>query len=416
MSFVPLSRTADSLLHEPAALAGFLREQQFTTLKTLQIAVIGAGTAGLATAIALSQKGHSVVVFEKHPRIAPVGAGILLQPAGIDALAELKCMSAFRDVGSPVKQLQVHNHRGRRLVDIPYDPHNHAWGVSRGSLTAVLQARARELRVAFELGTSVTGVVDIRSESWVMLETVDAGHTPRNRLFDAVVLACGSNSELAGRAGFGKPAAPYPWGALNGLIAVEDWQHERELQQRVHGAHTMMGLLPSGRENGKLLLSFYWSMRAADYESWVDRDWSEFIAQTTKLWPESWPVMARLKREDLSFARYRHASPSRYANERVALVGDAAHGMSPQLGLGSTLALEDALMLADSLTADRSIAAGLADYSARRMPAARGKQRISLALTPLFQSRLPAWVRDPLFIVGQYVPGVERMMSASLGL
>jgi 2-polyprenyl-6-methoxyphenol hydroxylase-like FAD-dependent oxidoreductase len=239
---------------------------------------------------------------------------------------------------------------------------------------------------------------------------------PRDWLFDAVVLACGSSSELAWRAGFGFVADAYSWGALNGLIAVDDWQHERELQQRVHGAHTMMGLLPSGRENGKLLLSFYWSMRAADYESWVDRDWSEFIAQTTKLWPQSWPVMARLKREDLTFARYRHATPATYAIGRVALVGDAAHAMSPQLGLGSTLALEDALTLADSLTTEAGIAAALAGYSSKRMPAARGKQRISLALTPLFQSRLPAWARDPLFLVGRYLPGVERMMGASLGL
>lgn len=385
-------------------------------MKTLQIAVIGAGTAGLATAIALAQKGHSVVVFEKHPRIAPVGAGILLQPAGIDALAELKCVSAFRDVGSPIKQLQVHNHRGSLLVDIAYDPHNHAWGVSRGNLTSILVSRARELRVGFELGTTVAGVVDIRSESWVMLETVDESRKPRNWMFEAVVFACGSNSDLAQRAGFGVQPEPYTWGALNGLVAVDEWPHEKELQQRVHGAHTMMGLLPSGRENGKLLLSFYWSMRAREYESWVDRDWSEFIAQTTKLWPEAWPVMARLKREDLSFARYRHATPTAYARGRVALVGDAAHAMSPQLGLGSTLALEDALTLARSLTVEPNISAALADYSMQRMPAARGKQRISLALTPLFQSRLPAWVRDPLFIVGQYVPGVERLMSASLGL
>jgi 2-polyprenyl-6-methoxyphenol hydroxylase-like FAD-dependent oxidoreductase len=385
-------------------------------IKTKRIAVIGAGTAGLATAIALAQDGHSVTVFEKHPRIAPVGAGILLQPNGVAAIERLRCLDAFRAVSSPVKQLQVHNHSGRRLVDIAYDPHHHACGVSRGNLTAILQARARQMRVNFELGTTVNGVVDIRTEPWVMLETVDANHIPRNWLFDVVVLASGSNSELVTRAGFGFIAKAYPWGALNGLIAVDDWLHERELQQRVHGAHAMMGLLPSGRESGKLLLSFYWSMRETEYGSWVDRDWSEFIAQTTKLWPASWPVMARLKREDLTFARYRHATPATYAVGRIALVGDSAHAMSPQLGLGSTLALEDALTLAQSLTAEAGIASALAHYSSKRMPAARGKQRISLALTPLFQSRLPAWARDPLFLAGRYLPGVERMMSASLGL
>jgi 2-polyprenyl-6-methoxyphenol hydroxylase-like FAD-dependent oxidoreductase len=190
--------------------------------KKRNVAVIGAGTAGLATAIALAQNGHSVVVFGKHPKIAPVGAGILLQPKGVAALDKLGCLDAFCDVSSPVRQLQVHTHRGRRLVGINYDPHDHAWGVSRGKLTAVLLARASQLRVSFETGTLVTSGVDIRSEPWVMLETVDASRRPRNWMFEAVVFACGSNSDLAQRAGFGVQPEPYTWGALNGLIAVDE--------------------------------------------------------------------------------------------------------------------------------------------------------------------------------------------------
>jgi len=51
----------------------------------LEVGVIGAGTAGLATAIALARAGHAVTVFEKHRALAPLGAGILIQPQGIAA-------------------------------------------------------------------------------------------------------------------------------------------------------------------------------------------------------------------------------------------------------------------------------------------------------------------------------------------
>ncbi|HDR9103308.1 TPA: FAD-dependent monooxygenase [Burkholderia vietnamiensis] len=384
-------------------------------MKTLQIGVVGSGTAGLAAAIALAQENHRVVVFEKHPAIAPVGAGILMQPQGVRALAALGCAEAFFDVSSPIAQLQLHNHREQRLVHIPYDAQDPAWGVSRGKLTAVLQRRLRELDGNLELGTHVTGIVDIRTEPSVMLETRMEDGSPRNWMFDAVVLACGSNSTLAERSGFGAPPAPYPWGSLNGLIRVDDWRYERELRQRVCGAKRMMGLLPSGRENGKLLLSFYWSLPTARYESWVDRDWSDFLAEVERFWPESSPVLAELRREHLSFARYRHSTPATYAHGRVALVGDAAHAMSPQLGLGSTLALEDALELAASLMFTHNVRAAFEDYSRARLPAARGKQRLSRALTPLFQSLLPAWVRDPLFLIGQHVPVIPGFMQASLG-
>jgi 2-polyprenyl-6-methoxyphenol hydroxylase-like FAD-dependent oxidoreductase len=301
-------------------------------------------------------------------------------------------------------------------VHIPYDAQALAWGVSRGKLTAVLQRRLRELDGNLELGTHVTGIVDIRTEPSVMLETRMKDGTPRNWMFDAVVLACGSNSSLAERNGFGKPPAPYDWGSLNGLIRVDAWRYERELRQRVCGAKRMMGLLPSGRDDGKLLLSFYWSLPAEQYKAWVDRDWADFLTEVTRFWPESSPVLADLTRENLSFARYRHSTPTTYARGRVALVGDAAHAMSPQLGLGSTLALEDALELAESLVLTRDVTAAFADYSRARLPAARGKQRLSRALTPLFQSRLPAWVRDPLFLLGQHIPGIPGFMQASLGL
>ena len=55
----------------------------------LQIGIIGAGTAGLAAAIAFARAGHRVQVFEKHPSMASIGAGLLVQPQGVAALFAL---------------------------------------------------------------------------------------------------------------------------------------------------------------------------------------------------------------------------------------------------------------------------------------------------------------------------------------
>jgi len=384
-------------------------------LKPLRIAVIGAGTAGLACAICLAQREQSVVVFEKHAAVAPVGAGILMQPAGVRALDALGCGDAFRAVGSPIHRLQAHNHRDQRLADIPYDAPDYAYGVARGDLTELLQARARALGVRFELGTQVDRLVDMPGGPLVVLASNGTGAPSWSAAFDAVVLACGSNSLLAAAAGFGAAPEPYAWGALNGIVLVDDWLHPSELRQRVHGAGRMMGLLPSGRAGDKLKLSVYWSLPVSEYQAWRDRDWPDFVQEATTLWPAAAGVLAQLNREDLAFARYRHAMPGTYARGRVALAGDAAHAMSPQLGLGSTLALEDARVLARRLTLAPDVASGLAEYSAARRPAARNKQRISKLLTPLFQSHLPAWARDPLFIVGQHIPGMDRLMAYSLG-
>lgn len=381
-------------------------------MKTLEIAIIGGGTAGLACAVGLAQWGHRVVVFEKHATIAPVGAGILLQPAGVRALANfgLRC----EDVSSPISRLVADNHRNQRLVDIEFAPDSPALGISRGALTGLLERRARELGVLFRLDTDVQRIIDYPGARKAYVEYGSPGDEPRRCSCDAVVLACGTNTQLATSHGFGALPAPYPWGALHGIVHVDDWQFETKLRQRVHGARRMAGLLPCGREDGKLKLSFFWSLRTSEYLAWADRPWQEFVQEVTTLWPEAAPALASMTREDQTFARYRHAMPSTFAHGRLALIGDAAHAMSPQLGLGTTLALEDAHALRLAIQKTQDVRCALAAYSAWRMPVARRKQRLSKLLTPLFQSEMPAWLRDPMFILGRRLPDVEKLMTASL--
>lgn len=56
-----------------------------------------------------------------------------------------------------------------------------------------------------------------------------------------------------------------------------------------------------------------------------------------------------------------------WSQGRVALVGDAAHAMTPNLGQGGCLAIEDAVVLAECLAAEAEIAQALKLYEMRRM-------------------------------------------------
>jgi 2-polyprenyl-6-methoxyphenol hydroxylase-like FAD-dependent oxidoreductase len=321
--------------------------------KRLHIGVIGAGTAGLATAIAFARAGHTVDVFEKHPALATLGAGVLMQPQGVAALDELGVGAAFNAISLPIDRLVGQCERGWTLVDIPYTGLQ-ARAVSRSALGGVLERECHALGVRLHFGCAV-GAIGVENGAG----TVDAGGVSHR--FDLVVIANGASSMLPAATGLAVASHQYTWGALWALIDLDDWKRE--------------------------LLA---------------------------LWPESKPVVDRLhSHSQLAFARYHHARPSRLAAGPICIVGDAGHAMSPQLGLGTTLAVQDALVLARCVDV-HGAAAGALRYSASRLRTVRAYQALSRTLTPCFQLDGKGLWRDLLFAGALKVPGSRYLMYRSI--
>src|SRR6185503_20069064 len=85
-------------------------------------------------------------------------------------------------------------------------------------------------------------------------------------------------------------------------------------------------------------------------------------------------------------AAYADVRVSPWVRGCVALIGDAAHGTSPQLGQGATLALLDALARGRALDGERDTSAALRRYELSRRRHAGYYQWASRILTAPFQS------------------------------
>ena len=372
----------------------------------LSVGIIGAGTAGLATAIALARAGHAVTVFEKHGAMAPLGAGLLIQPQGVAALDALGVGTAFDAASVPVTRLLGTCHRNWTLVDIPYDGAE-ARGVSRAALSRVLFAAALSLGVCVRYDSPVDRITVDGQQATAHVHSTAPG-------FDLVVIADGAASTLPAQVGLSVASTVYRWGALWAMFDVADWAGQALLEQRYHGTRQMFGLMPTARSGDKLRLSMFWSLPCAGYEAWQARPIGDWKDELLALWPQAAPVVDQIQRHDqFTLATYRHARAKRLASGPVCVIGDAAHAMSPQLGLGSTLAVQDALALANAVGEHGAIA-GAALYSTRRLCAVRNYQMLSRALTPCFQAESGGLWRDAMFAAGLHIPGVQRLMYRSI--
>ncbi|MEO6394367.1 MAG: NAD(P)/FAD-dependent oxidoreductase [Devosia sp.] len=387
--------------------------------RRLDIAVAGAGPAGLATALYLHRAGHSVTLFERFDEPGPVGSGLMLQPTGQAVLADLGVLDAVAAVAAPIDRLIGTEARsGRTVLDVRYAALGpaRAYGVHRAALFDALHDAVRAEKISFTTGFAVSGA-ELEGGRMALMGL----NGKREGFFDLVVDALGSSSPLRKRARF--PATPRAlhYGALWTSLPWPDGGFDaKALTQRYDRASVMIGVMPTGRREagGPLLGAFFWSLRVAEYEGLVAGGIEPWKASIRDYWPETAPLLDQIASFDgLTLARYAHHTLRLPTGERIAFVGDSAHATSPQLGQGANMALLDAKALAMALEMASSLPAALALYGDFRRWHVRLYQSMSAMLTPMYQSdsRILPVLRDMMVSTLGRLPPVQKLLAAMVG-
>ncbi len=381
--------------------------------RTLDIAVVGAGPAGLAVATLLARAGHRVVVQERFDQAAPVGAGFMLQPTGLAVLDAMGLTAEVETLAQPIDLLfGRESRRGRIVLDVGYGALSRprrALGVHRATLFDVLHRAALDAGVTVETGREILGANAGRL-------TDAAGRT--GPAFDLVIDASGACSAIA--RSLGARRHELSWGALWATVPWPGAPFDpHALEQVYRGASKMIGVLPVGRQPGKdqPLATFFWSLRTASYDDWRAAGLEVWKAEVRSLWPEVAPVLDSLTEPDqLTLARYGHHTLARPVADRLAVIGDAAHSTSPQLGQGVNMGLLDAFALSQALEAHTDLDAALAAYATARRWHIRLYQALSLGFTPFYQAdgRLLPWVRDHVLGKLARLPLADRLLAATV--
>ena len=359
-------------------------------LQDLDIAIVGAGIGGLTAALALQRFGFTVQVFEQAEQLAEVGAGLTISPNAthaLDALGLADDMARLADIPTAgavadykTGETMLETYRGDR----PFKTYGaHYYQIHRADLHALLAEKVRnndpssihtahmfvgceqtseEVAIRFANGAGKRcdvlvgcdgGASRVRSEVFAPEPVVFTGQVA----FRALTRASAIPEEV-----MMPPSKAY--------IGPDRLFTRYYIRKRTEVNVVALGRQPGWEEEG-------WTIPAEKSELHdLYREFHDDVHTIIDAIPDGhlykWALRDRSPRE-------------RWTKGRVVMLGDAAHPMTPFLGQGAAMAIEDGLVLGRCFAAAESVEEALRRYEIARKDRANGVQLQSRQQAELYQ-------------------------------
>src|SRR5581483_1820584 len=330
--------------------------------------IVGAGFAGLTAACALAQRGWSVRVHERAEALRTTGAGIYIYENGLRVLEAVgACEAAVK--GAPFAHTREVRDDGNRVVSVhKWQGTGRVFSVVRQTVINALAERARAAGaeiVVNSQGASATpdGTLTLADGRTVKADLVIGADGTGSRIRDSLGLLARRKLLVDGCTRLLIPKTAEEVGAQTpdrGATTVEYWSGSRRVlytpcsATEVYIALTMLDSDEVAKRT------------PVDREAW------------TRWFPHLRDLIARLG--EGRYDRFEYTRLKRWSSGRVAIIGDAAHALPPNIGQGGGCAMMNALSLAVYLDREADVPAALAAWERNERAITEHTQRISLML------------------------------------
>lgn len=305
-----------------------------------RVAVIGAGPAGMATALSVHQAGHEVILLERYPQARPAGNILNLWPPPIKALGLMGVDT--NDLGAPC-HTEFRTLDGRLRVSIALPPD--VVKAYRGGFIGLLRPELYERLLAalppgvLQLNRQVARLD--QDESRVRL------HMAHGEVIDVDVLvgADGIDSMVRRTLWGDLPKREHNLHIFGGYTFDEHVAAERGLCVISH-SRTVQGSWSAIRHKGRDGFQ-WWVLGAHDARTEFAGDLHQTATAMGAEFGAPLPeLIAATAPENVQRWVLSDRKPLRqWSKGRITLVGDAAHSTSPYAAYGAGMATEDGYFL-----------------------------------------------------------------------
>ncbi len=319
--------------------------------------IAGGGIGGMAAALALYRAGHSCSVYERAPAFTEVGAGMSLWPNATRVLKTLGVLDQLLAIGEPVTRFNLLRSDGKMISTIGMD----------GFATPALCLHRADLHRYLRDPLPADCIV---SDQRLISFTRDAGGVTAKFTGGLEVAAAG----LIGADGINSivrlqlhgTAAPVYRGYCiwRGIASDCDGIVLGHISE-TWGVGQRFGIMPMGGDR----ICWYATRNGPPSLPDAPEGSKREVLELFKDWHRPIPALIEATDESTIMKNDARDRPPLkwWGRGRVTLLGDAAHPITPNLGQGAGMAIEDAACLVKSLGAAPSVAAGFCAYEALRI-------------------------------------------------
>jgi FAD-dependent urate hydroxylase len=328
--------------------------------------VIGAGVAGPVAAMALQRAGIDATVYEAHPRAAEsVGSFLTLQANGLDALRAVDAAGVVEDLGFPTPRATYFSGTGKRLGEGPLGSGDLlSRTLRRADLYAALRAEALRRGVRIEHGRRLTG-------AGTGAEGARATFADGTEVTADLLVGCdGLRSTVRTAIDPAAPPARYvPVLNIGGEARGVTTSIAPGEYAMVFGRRAFFGwtVAPDG--------DVWWFANPprpdepapGEIEARTAAEWRRELTGLFEVDDSPAAALIAATHTELrGWTTYDVPTVPHWHRGRLVIIGDAAHATSPASGQGASLALEDAVILAQCLRDAGTPEAAFATFVAGR--------------------------------------------------
>lgn len=309
--------------------------------------IVGAGIGGLTTAIALESQGIEHQIFDAAPELSVKGAGILIPPNAMAVLAQYNLIEALKPFAQPIQKMVIMDANGALLSSSSTDFAYHGkrfqtHAIHRGELQKLLLNKLNSKQINLDHKCDSLSfkankvVVDFYNKPDVSADFVIGADGLRSKVRSSLFPTGTNRNHL-------RYSGQVCWRGIANIELDEKW---RTQLTEIWGQGTRFGLVKIAPEQ------VYWY--ATQYQKSPLEQKIDFQSLINYFAHYPSPVQALVEstqpNQIIQDSIYDLTPLSNWSDRNVVLMGDAAHASTPNLGQGGAQAIEDAHLLAKTLS------------------------------------------------------------------